>query len=322
MNELIAWFYDISFADIRTTSEVIMGYIKKWDKYEGTFNFQESRKRAMERFASSEWLSSEFVNQNQIIVSEIKSNHVEELKAFKAWKLKYAPEISQIKDPTLFALVASYKIDTKWHSLGKWFVDIPAWQANIADWVTKEIKSTQDIKHLVKAFTESSSWKNTISQLINTINTKESNFISSSTDFVQLLEKWSITKKWKIVSLNREFVYFLYGQCANESMWLRIKWLKFEWFNTSEQTEEVTYGNLTPDWALVVQTNTTGIPEWGVSNIVVWVAWGLWNDKKETWNNWPMSTTPWETKGTSTWNTGGVTNPWQTTGNGWTGFHP
>lgn len=303
MNELIAWFYDISFADIRTTSEVIMGYTKKWDKYEGTFNFQESRKRAMERFASSEWLSSEFVIQNQMIVSEIKEHHTQELKEFKAWKLKHAPEIAQIKDPTLFALVASYKIDTKWHSLWKWFVDIPAGQANIADWKTQEIRDSKDINHLVEAFTKSSSWKNTMIQLTNTINTKESNFISSS-DFVQLLEKWSITKNWKTVSLNREFVYFLYGQCANESMWLRIKWLKFEGFNTSTQIEEVTYGNIAPDWALTVQTNTTWIPEWVVTNYAFWITWGLWNEKKwvdkqqapvnskPDWDNWNNPVTP------------------------------
>lgn len=298
LNELIAGFYDISFADIRSTSEVIMGYTKKWDKYEWSFNFQEAREKAMKRFVSSEWLSSNFVSENQDIVDEIKSRHLQDLKNFKSWKINKAPEIPQIKDPTLFALVASYKIDSKGHSLGKWFVDIPAWQANIADWISKTIKDSKDINYLVNSFCETTSGKNTMIQLINTINTKEAGLISSTNDFKDLLKNWILEKNGKKVSLDRDFIYFLYGQCANESMGLRIKWLKFEGFNTIREVEEVTYGNIAPDWVLAVQSNTTNIPRWVLTTFAAWIVWSNSDEKKDTGssnnnnnNNWSGSWT-------------------------------
>lgn len=293
LNELIAWFYDISFADIRSTSEVIMGYTKKWNKYEWSFNFQEAREKAMKKFASSEGLSVDFVNQNQDIVEEIRKNHEQELKDFKSGKSKNAPEILQIKDPTLFALVTSYKINWKWESLGKWLVDIPAGQANIADWKTKDMQNSKDINYLVNSFCETTSGKNTMNQLINTINTKETNLISWPNDFKDLLKNWFIEKNWKKVSIDRDFLYFLYGQCANESMWLRIKWLKFEWFNASREEEKVTYGNIAPDWVLAVQANTTNIPRWILTTLAAWIVWNTWDERKNENNNQaPVNSNP------------------------------
>jgi hypothetical protein len=50
------------------------------------------------------------------------------------------------------------------------------------------MKDSKDINYLVNAFSETTSGKNTMNQIISTINTKEKGLISTADDFKNLLK--------------------------------------------------------------------------------------------------------------------------------------
>ncbi len=300
LNDLMAQFFDISFKDIRNIEEVILWVTVKQDwKYEGNYDFISSRISSISRFATSEWLSTDFSSKTTELYKEIAQDKKQALSEFKKWKTTINEiAFKQEKDARLFWFVASYKIDNKWNSLWKAMVEIPAWQVTKVEWKEKVITNPTDVKYVLDNFSKSSYWQNTINQILKQIqDTKQEAFAWINTENVKtLLETWSLTLNGKTINLDRDFVYFLYGRCANESMWLRINKLSFSW-------TEVTFWEIWPDWVARLNANITNTPVWDKTTIWVWVIW--WkedNNWNNTWTRWQTST-PWaeETWGPWTW---------------------
>lgn len=300
LNDLMAQFFDISFKDIRNIEEIILWVTVKQDwKYEWNYDFISSRISAISRFANSEWLSPEFSSNTSNLYREIAQDKKDALARFKKWQSTISEiAFEQKKDARLFWFVASYKIDGSWKSLWKAMVEIPAWQVTKVEWKEKNITNSTDIKYVLDNFEKSSYWQNTINQILKQIkDTNQEAFSWINNENVRtLLETWTLTLNWKTINLDRDFVYFLYGRCANESMWLRINKLSFSW-------TEVTFWEIWPDWVARLNANITNTPVWDKTTIWVWVIW--WkedNNWNNTWTRWQTST-PWveETWGPWTW---------------------
>ncbi len=279
LNDLVAQFFDIAFKDLRSIEEVIYGISIKDGKYEWKYDFISSRVSAMTRFAKSEWLSPDFATKTKNLYTQIAEANKDNLAQFKKSKAQMETiQIEQKKDPTLFWFVASYKIDETWKSLWKWMVEIPAWQVTVAWWKELPVTDDADKNRIADQFSKSTYGQNTMNQMKQSIETKnDPDFQNiSDDDILGLLRTWNITRNGKTITLDREFVYFLYGRCANESMGLRIKSLAFTWFTTttSVETEVTTFGPIDPNGMLAINANTTRTVDWDTSSMWFWVIGG------------------------------------------------
>ena len=299
LNYIIGQFMNATFKDKRSIEEVILWFTldKNW-KYEGTFDFLTSRKKAIKEFAQKSWLSSEFSGKTWELYSDIKNSFNESEinallgKSSKSWEKS---EIEQKPDSNLFWFVASYKISNKLNnkthkqeSLWRAMVEIPAWVATIAWWKERSITNDTDKNYTIKRFLDSPYWINaqkSIEKILNTALTQE--------QFKELLQKWESQVNWKNVKLDTDFIYFLYWVCANESMWLRIKSITTEW-------SEVKIGGIFPDGRLM---DTVNRPIWDKKDVIIWSVVGKKEEVKPVWgwawNIWDTSANAWD----ATWNT-------------------
>jgi hypothetical protein len=292
----MAQFFDVVFKDIRSIGEVIMWYTQKEWKYTGTYDFQKSRLKSISEFATSQWLQT-FSSLTKKLYSEIATAHQSELAQFqKTKKPSDAPKITSQKDETLFWFVASYKIDAKWNSLWKWFIDIPAWQVSKVDGKELTVTDPTDKAFIANRFAQSEYGKATWENLKKMINEKNLLIDIDKLDFKTVLTTWTIYSSWgQKITLDTDFVAFLYWQCANESMWLRLKWITIEWFN---EESTIDLRAVSVDELCAIQANTTNTVGWASKRVGLWVAW--WSKKEETT---PPLTKPPEkpkTSGTST----------------------
>lgn len=281
LNDRISQFFDIAFKDKRDIEEVIMWYTKEdWKSY----NFIESRYRAVSIFSQQEWLSNNFSLSARQLYSDLQEKYKWNLKEMKSWQFK----IPQVKKPDLYWFVASYKLDATWKKrLATWFVDIPAWQTTVAWWIEKPVLEEQDKKWAIDKFIKSEYGKKTMDQIIKLLADRWLEI--DENDFRELLLNWSINKNWKEVKLNAEFVYFLYWRCANESIWIRFKDLELDWFNTI-------FWDIWPDWILRIKANTTNMSRWNRQNIWVGVIFWQWvspNLSPNSWSIWSGSSISW-----------------------------
>lgn len=135
------------------------------------------------------------------------------------WSLNGKYSTTDYKNVLWF--VASYKIgwkDGKAFSLWKWEAAIPPGLATIV-WEKKDVTANETLKNHVLKNLESTPFKaNLQSSLAKLI------WVSSLSDgeFTTLVSDGNATIDWKNVQLDRKFVFFLYGRCANETLWLEI----------------------------------------------------------------------------------------------------
>lgn len=314
LNYLMAQFMVATFKDQRSVEEVVLGFTKdeKWNKT-GNFDFVKPRVASMERFAKWSQLSSEFSKETKDIYWDIKADTLK-------WVSKKTPieklKIEQKPAPDLYWFVASYKIDDSWKSLWKGLVDVPAGQVTVLWWKERKIENEQDKTYVVSRFLETEYGKKVWIQLQNIINARNPDFNPSIDDIKKLLLTGKIEKDGRQVNLDTEFVYFLYGACANESMGIRIKNIEFLWGPIKDRWI-VPFWDIWPDGLLTAKANTVNLIDATSSNLNIWlIAW-----KKDTqttsWNNWNTpgwsSTTDWSWAWTAPENGVVAPNTWSTT---------
>ncbi|MCK9272005.1 hypothetical protein M0P65_00475 [Candidatus Gracilibacteria bacterium] len=247
LNYIIGQFMNATFKDKRSIEEVILGFtLDKNGKYEGTFDFLTSRKKAIKEFAQKSELSPDFSNKTGELYANIKNSFNEnEINALlgKTTKSGEKQEIEQKPDPKLFGFVASYKISNKQESLGRAMVEIPAGVATIAGGQEIPITNEVDKNYTIERFLKSPYGINaqkSIENILKTTLTKE--------QFKELLQKGESQVNGKNVKLDTDFIYFLYGVCANESMGLRIK-------SITTEGSEVKFDGIFPNGRLMDGVN-------------------------------------------------------------------
>lgn len=283
-NYAMAEFIDIVFADQRSIDEVILWFTKKNWKYEWTYDFIDDRNKSIGRLADSLWISKDFTKETKALYHDIASSYSkDELNQIKHGK----KHIEQVKDPRLFAFVASYKIQDQWvnagHSLGKNMLEIPSWVASIAWGKERPITNPQDKKYVIEKFLASPYSINTKKSLEDEIKKRWEQVSLDDKSFAEFLDKWELVVNWKTVKIKTDFVYFLYWQCANESMWLRISSLDFA--NGFKEWDKVDVSSLSSDGKLIIAWNTIYNNVGSKKDFAIWAT--LWTRKKEdSSNNW------------------------------------
>lgn len=289
LNYLVAEFLVATFKDQRSVEEVVLWFTKdEKGKKQGSFDFLSPRITAMKRFSESSWLSPEFSSNTKSLYEEIKNDSKDSIKKSGTKIEKYS--IEQRKAPTLYWFVASYKINSESKSLWKGLVDIPAGQVTVLGWKEKPITNESDKNFVVKRFLETGYGKNVWNQLIAFIEKEYTGVKINLDDINTLLSTWTLDKEWKKVNLNREFVYFLYGACANESMWIKINQLVFP-DSLVKDRWIIGFTGVGPDGSLIVKANTTNVAETASQNVNIGLIAG--DKKPENWAVIPSNNTPW-----------------------------
>lgn len=125
---------------------------------------------------------------------------------------------------SLLGFVASYKIgweNGKAISLGRWEAAIPPGLATVVGgerWVISVNDQPQLVDHVIDKLKGTPYYANIQASFGNILKTQ----LDDAT-FVSLLKDGKATIGGKEVTLNRDFVFFLYGRCANETLGLNIK---------------------------------------------------------------------------------------------------
>lgn len=200
---------------------------------------------------------------------------VDVIKGYRdAVESSYSPELHQ--DSSIFWFVATYrKFGDKKHRA---FNAIPPGMVSYRG----RIQSIEDsfiqedivdkLFDLPSAKTYKNTLKDTVAQVISQSGVDATKL--SDDQFRSLLKIWELEIWGKTVKIERDFVFFLYWTCNNESMWIRIKGLKVGTTNVGLQFKE---------WTVMVN----GQPLWNTKNYLfaVW-AWKerLFKKTKE-WGN-------------------------------------
>lgn len=204
------------------------------------------------------------------------------------------------EDKSMLSFTASYKIDSANKSRLSWGFDtMPPGIVSVAWWkdMVQEITDESSKQWIIKNVSWSKYFENMKISLSKYISSKSWKDISlTNQDMENLLTQDVVNVSWHKLSLKKQFVYFLYWMCGNESLWLRFQWIELDWW--------VSWLAFNADWSMVVQTLRAA-----ADNITIWSAfweksWGMWS----VWwgGSWgwgvPWST-PW-TVGAAPWSSG------------------
>lgn len=222
-----------------------------------------------------------------------------ELLKDKSQKLPVAP----VKGVMWF--VASYKVwyvDGKQVSLGKWEAAIPPGLATVVGWekwITK-ITDAKLVEHTLEDMKKTPYYGKLKASIEQVIATKYTGFKLDEATFDTLLKTGEIKIGEKTVKMNREFVFFLYGRCANETLWLRINGLDL-W----DGQPPITGIDFNSDGEMI-------IPNMPTLEERHYVLWAIGGDKKPDDGSWGSTPTPTPTQP-------GWGNGWETTWGVWNG---
>ncbi len=202
-------------------------------------------------------------------------------------KLKDNSNWNQKPDSSIFAFVASYKIDKDWRQL--WYRDfdtIPPWLATVADWNTQNIDEDKNKKWILNKIIKSWEFYNNIEQsLINLIKTSlnDQSINIESPQIKDILGWKTININWNNIKLNSKFLMFMYGRCGNESLWMKLESLEITW----KTTKTVWWLTFNSSW--YIGWNEVFIK---TTNAYIWAIW--WAKKEEPWqkSDWSWGSTP------------------------------
>ncbi len=283
---ILAQFEDVIFKDKNSISQVISDKdLWKW----------------REKWLKSVYTNSEIYNE----IVDLRNKAKE-----KIWTNQKKENVSDI-----MWFVASYKIwydkDWKAYRLASGEAAIPAGLATAVwwkEWVISITDNEKLVNHTIDKMKNTLYYNQLKSSLEKVIDSKLDN-----NSFDTLLKKWSLDVNWNIIKLDRDFVFMLYWQCANETLWIRIKSIDLGNGTSTELS-------FSPNWEIIPNKAILDIDKY---NLWIWLKW----KEKDSWNNnwWKpeMWTTPGEEKWSQITSTPTeITSPWQTTTSSWTWFNP
>ncbi len=235
---VVAQFMDVMFKDKNSIEKVI-----------NTDTLWKGREK---------WLK--WVYNNEKVYTEIKS-----LRNTVKNKVKWKETPESVSNIMWF--VASYKIwweEWKAKSLWKAEAVIPPGLATAVWWKNwiEKITDNNLIDHTIANLEKTPFYDKLKISLWSIISKSYPDFTIDDKSFNELLKTWEL-KVWdKVVKLNRDFVFFLYGRCANETLWLEIKWLDlWNW-----KVEEIKFNS---DWEISINR-----PIFIRNEYNIWVVWG------------------------------------------------
>lgn len=215
---ILADFKDALMSDNYTLDRVNKVRVtKKWEKSNYDLATEKtaswfSRKEAFQKYIATQlWSNSSVVNQAM-------EKRIERDKHQSWWT------VDKNAGKDIFWLVASYKISGNWESKWRWFDTMPPGTISVADWVVEEIKPTNKSEMYDKIFKwwvylEYIKWV----ILKNIQKTDPSIKTISDGDFKKMVLNEQVNLNWKNYSLpDAKFVFFMYGRCYNESVWVKF----------------------------------------------------------------------------------------------------
>lgn len=190
-----------------------------------------------------------------------------------------------VQNSKIISFTWSYKTDSKWNSIVRQFDTMPPWVTNIVDGKTLNITDDSTKAWIIERIQNTPYYKNM----------RDSLHLDDE-QFALLLTTWRAKAKvdWGFVDLNldREFVFFFYGRCSNESLWIIMNKLTVWWWTWSSWWK---WGNVVYDLSMSADGRVTwNIIKWDRNFFTLWLPIKLENGV-EVWDDnwWWWTTTSW-----------------------------
>jgi len=167
--------------------------------------------------------------------------------------------LSQEIEDGLFGYTAFYR---RWPNQWRRLSLTAPWTTKVLWWVMEKF-SSWDQETAKKWFIENfEKNKVDLSIVAKSINDKLPNWIQDLSDanIIDLL-KWESLDIWgKVIKLDSEFLFYLLWECANESIWIKIKWLEISTKETPWDTP-IVISSWDPEnysWEIIPEDNYVG----------------------------------------------------------------
>lgn len=201
------------------------------------------------------------------------------------------------EDKSILSFTWSYKLDAsnKWR-LSWGFDTVPPGVVSIAWWKERvqDITDTPTKEWIANNVSNSKYFDNMKRSISKYLTSRIWTPITLSNEqMIWLLKNDTIDVEWHKIGLQKQYIFFLYWMCGNESLWVRFKWLEIDWSWSA--------GNLVfnADWSVIMQTTKSE-----TTNIALWATFGNENDRAWSWFAWSnAASTPWTVWG-APWSSG------------------